>query len=39
MEYSAVIPSSGIGSRLNLGYNKILYKHNDKILLEKTEAL
>ena len=36
MEYSAVIPCGGIGSRLNLGYNKILYKYNDKILVEKT---
>ena len=27
MEYSAIIPCGGIGSRLNLGYNKILYKY------------
>lgn len=36
MEYSAVLPSGGIGSRLNLGYNKIIYKTNDKLLIEHT---
>lgn len=36
MEYSAVIPCGGIGSRLNLGYNKIIYKTNDKLLIEYT---
>ena len=36
MEYSAVIPCGGIGSRLNLGYNKIIYKTNDKLLVEYT---
>lgn len=36
MKYSAIIPCGGIGSRLNLGYNKILYKINDKLLIERT---
>ena len=36
MEYSVVIPCGGIGSRLNLGYNKIIYKTNDKLLIEYT---
>ena len=36
MKYSAVIPCGGIGSRLNLGYNKILFKVNDSYLIEKT---
>ena len=36
MEYSAVIPCGGIGSRLNLGYNKIIDKTNDKLLIEYT---
>ena len=36
MEYSAVIPCGGVGSRLNLGYNKIIYKTNDKLLIEYT---
>lgn len=36
MEYSAVIPCGGIGSRFNLGYNKIIYKTNDKLLIEYT---
>ena len=36
MKYSAVIPCGGVGSRLNQGYNKILYKVNDSFLIEKT---
>ena len=36
MKYSAIIPCGGVGSRLNLGYNKILYKINDEFLIEKT---
>ena len=36
MKYSAIIPCGGIGSRLNLGYNKILYKSNGKLLIERT---
>ena len=36
MEYSAIIPCGGIGSRLNLGYNKILLKVKDEYLIEKT---
>ena len=36
MNYSAIIPCGGIGSRLNLGYNKIIYKVNDKLLIEYT---
>lgn len=36
MKYSVIIPCGGIGSRLNLGYNKILYKVNNSFLIEKT---
>lgn len=36
MKYSAIIPCGGVGSRLNLGYNKILYKVGDSYLIEKT---
>lgn len=36
MKYSAIIPCGGIGSRLNLGYNKILYQVGDTYLIEKT---
>ena len=36
MKYSAVIPCGGVGSRLNLGYNKILYKIDGKYLIERT---
>lgn len=36
MKYSAIIPCGGVGSRLNLGYNKILYKVNGNFLIEKT---
>ena len=36
MDYSAIIPCGGIGSRLNLGYNKIIYRVNDKLLIEYT---
>ena len=36
MKYSAIIPCGGVGSRLNLGYNKILYKVDEKYLIEKT---
>ena len=36
MNYSAIIPCGGVGSRLNLGYNKILYKINNSYLIEKT---
>lgn len=36
MKYSAIIPCGGVGSRLNIGYNKILYKVNNQYLIEKT---
>ncbi len=37
MQYSVVIPCAGIGSRMNLGYNKMLYKFsNGETVLEKT---
>lgn len=36
MKYSAIIPCGGVGSRLNLGFNKILYKINGNYLIEKT---
>lgn len=36
MKYSVIITSAGSGERANLGYNKLLYKINGKILLEYT---
>lgn len=36
MKYSAVILAAGSGTRLNLGYNKLLYKMNDKTIIENT---
>lgn len=36
MKYSAIIPCGGVGSRLNLGYNKILYEIDGEYLIEKT---
>lgn len=36
MEYSVVIPCAGKGSRMNLGYNKLLYVLGDKTVIEKT---
>lgn len=36
MNYSVVITSAGSGTRANLGYNKLLYKINDRILLAYT---
>lgn len=36
MKYGAIIPCGGVGSRLNLGYNKILYKIKNSFLIEKT---
>ena len=38
MNYSVIITSAGSGSRINLGYNKLLYKIKDKILLDYTVA-
>lgn len=34
--YSAVILAAGSGTRLGLGYNKLLYKIDDKTIIEKT---
>ena len=36
MKYSVIITSAASGERANLGYNKLLYKINGKILLEYT---
>ena len=36
MRYSTIIPAAGKGERLNLGYNKLLYRHNNQSILEKT---
>ncbi|MCI5773278.1 MAG: 2-C-methyl-D-erythritol 4-phosphate cytidylyltransferase [Erysipelotrichaceae bacterium] len=38
MEYAAVIVAAGKGSRMNLGYNKVYYKLDDKCILEHTIA-
>lgn len=34
--YSAIILAAGSGTRLGLGYNKLLYKLNDKTIIENT---
>lgn len=40
MEYSVVMPCAGIGSRMQLGYNKLLLKmKNNKTVLENTMAI
>ena len=37
MEYSVVMPCAGVGSRMNLGYNKLLFQmKNGKTVLENT---
>lgn len=36
MEYSVVIVASGLGTRLNLGYNKVFYKLDNEMIIEKT---
>lgn len=37
MKYSVVMPCAGVGSRMNLGYNKLLFKmKNGKTVLENT---
>ncbi len=36
LNYSVVILGAGLGSRMNLGYNKILYKHNGHSIIYKT---
>ena len=37
MNYSVVLPCAGIGSRMNLGYNKLLLKMaNGRTVLENT---
>ncbi|MDY4788203.1 MAG: 2-C-methyl-D-erythritol 4-phosphate cytidylyltransferase [Bacilli bacterium] len=38
MNYSVIITSAGSGKRANLGYNKLLYQINGKILLDYTVA-
>lgn len=40
MEYSALIVAAGSGSRMNLGYNKMLFKFkNGQTIIEKTVAI
>ncbi len=36
MKYSVVIVAAGVGSRMNLGYNKVYHKINGQTILEKT---
>ncbi len=36
MKYSVIIPASGKGTRLNLGYNKVLFKNDGEYLIQKT---
>ena len=37
MKYSVVMPCAGVGSRMNLGYNKLLFQmKNGKTVLENT---
>lgn len=36
MKYSVVIPCAGMGKRMGLGYNKLLYKVDDETIIEKT---
>lgn len=37
--YSAVILAAGSGTRLGLGYNKLLYKYGDKTIIEMTTSV
>ncbi len=39
MKYAAVIVAAGKGSRMNLGYNKVYYKLDDRCILEHTIAV
>ena len=34
MKYSAVVVAAGKGTRMNLGYNKVYYKIDDRCILE-----
>lgn len=36
MKYSVVIPCAGMGKRMGLGYNKLLYTHQGQTVIEKT---
>lgn len=36
MNYSVIILAAGSGNRMNLGYNKVLYKINDKSIVENS---
>lgn len=36
MKYSAVILAAGSGSRMNMGYNKLLYRLDQQTIIEKT---
>lgn len=36
MDYSVVIPCAGIGARMGLGYNKLLFQLNEKTVIENT---
>ena len=37
--YSAVILAAGSGTRLGLGYNKLLYKLDEETIIEKTVSV
>lgn len=37
--YSVVIPAAGMGSRMNLGFNKLFVKQKGETLIEKTVSL
>ncbi len=39
MKYSAIVLCAGSGKRMELGYNKVLYKLGDKTVYEKTMEL
>jgi 2-C-methyl-D-erythritol 4-phosphate cytidylyltransferase len=36
MKYSVVIPCAGSGTRMGLGYNKVLYKIGEETIIERT---
>lgn len=36
MNYSVVIPCAGMGKRMGLGYNKLLFKYQGQTIIEKT---
>jgi len=36
MKYGVIIPAAGVGSRMRLGYNKLLYSFGDKSIIQLT---